>query len=1160
MFNKGNWLSLSHIHHLYRRFQFQQFFQVLASFITGTLLIFTILALSLDIFSLSDFSINLWFCVLGGLLLFTIFRFIKRWSEMGFRLSTYFKQWERYHPEVSNRASLLVYSEKQSNEIGRLGYSQELLHAEDQWLNEYIHKKYQKKQSHLFWNTLIICFVVILSSLAYYWTNPSFVHSQAQKISNALFIRSVTSTAQVLRVPEERQVARGQSITLSATSNNQVQPDSYYVHLNSGNGWHTTQLSNIHNAISYKIPAVHQQIEYYFSSPNGVSNRGVIIPLDPPTIASGTVEIAPPAYTSRPKEVLTGLRSLTVPEGSNITIQATATTPLNSASLIVNNVTRDTSINGKSVKSTFKANQPGDFNFKLKDIHNLNGESRHYRLSITKDATPTVEILKPPLVSDMPTDLKPQIQVKVKDDYSVHRVYFISITNENPKTKREHFIWAYTQETAKDVGAATQFYLTWDWDMEPLEMFPGDSVTYYVQAWDDDQINGPKMGQSQKHEVRYPSLTDLLGLLEEEEDQQVTQLSDVVEEQKQIGEDLKETIGKIDEKKDRSLTEEESDESLWLEKNELESLKERQEKLVEEAKKIEEELSKYQQKTDDQLSEEEKKEQGFTPETVEKMTRIQELLNDLLDKDSRELIQKIEEAVDQMSKKIQDDQLQDLEFSMTDFQSQLDRTLSMLEDTYQTRQLEGLRNMAQELSERQDHLERETDQLSQKKEALEKELQETQQEAEQNPTDQETNEHLEELKEQKTELEKQEAILSERQKTLAEDVNKMMEKMNSMQQNLNEKNPQIAEQLQKMLEQTREGNLQEEVNKASEQLEQGQPQKAQPHQKNAQNQLAQMANQLQQQMFNMGGMNMEMDTQALKRLIDRSIFLSHQQEGLTHSPSGQARASLTLRYASILSRELSRIQEAWTEISKTNPFMSREVDSYLHRSQERLQHAIQAGQGESWVGVHESRQSLMALNTAIYKMQQDMQSMQQQMNQSQNLQQQMQQMISQQKNLNQMLQELRKMGEKGQKMMEQLQSMARQQARIRKEIEQMMRQYRHARQLRNQLEGIYNEMEEVEKLLEEGQNNEEVENKQKRIMTRMLEAGTMQEKDEFGKERKAQTAESGKEGSTPSEDYPLSVKERIRQAVDRPADESIPLPYREAIKNLYIRLSESMGE
>ncbi len=142
--------------------------------------------------------------------------------------------------------------------------------------------------------------------------------------------------------------------------------------------------------------------------------------------------------------------------------------------------------------------------------------------------------------------------------------------------------------------------------------------------------------------------------------------------------------------------------------------------------------------------------------------------------------------------------------------------------------------------------------------------------------------------------------------------------------------------------------------------------------------------------------------------------------------------------------------------------------------------------------------------------------------------------------------------------MEQLQKMAKEQARIRKEIEKMMQRHRHAKQLKNQLDGIYQEMKEVEKLLEEGLNDEQVEEKQKKIMTRMLEAGTMQEEDDYGEEREEEVAETGLDAKSPELTEPVSLPDKIDRYIERPPIESIPFPYREALKKYYIRLSEKL--
>jgi signal transduction histidine kinase len=324
-----------------------------------------------------------------------------------------------------------------------------------------------------------------------------------------------------------------------------------------------------------------------------------------------------------------------------------------------------------------------------------------------------------------------------------------------------------------------------------------------------------------------------------------------------------------------------------------------------------------------------------------------------------------------------------------------------------------------------------------------------------------------------------------------------------------------------------------------------------------------MSEQLQEQMNSMGQQNMEKDTQAIRRLADRGLFLSHRMESLTESAVGQGSDSVALQHARVYLREMERINQVWAELAQGNPFMGRSVQQLLRDSRDRLAYGLDAGQGTTWVGLHETRQSMIALNAAIFEMLQDMQQMQQQMQQQmgmQSMQQQMQQLLSQQQSLSEMLEQMREMGEEGEAMMQRMREMARQQAQVRKEIEKMMQQYRHAKQIRQQLEGIYQEMDEVEQLLEQGVNDERVEEKQKRILSRMLEAGTFQEKDEFGKERKAETATRDRVSEKPNEKVPLQLKDRIQRASEQPVDEKIPSQYREAIKNHFIRLSEKMAQ
>lgn len=1176
------WKSLQIIHQLYRRHTVRHILTFLLLLLTAGGLLVHFFYMSTILFSLGAGWINFLFVL--SVLVFTVtgVSYLSSWAKDGIRYTTFSRRWEASQPQLANRTSLMVYAERHPDEVERLGYSKDLLQADDIWLENYVQRNIRKES--LLPVSLFIAFLLIFGSIgmfaAFHFYQPPVMHHIVQ----ALFIRDGAENKAFLKVPDVRTVERGKPVTLLAQASGELEDKRAFIHIGGQGEWTTAPVMVQQKRLVYVLPALRRELTYYFSQGAQVSNQGKVVPLDAPTITQGTLAIQPPEYTRLPSQSITNLQPISVPEGSQIHINAQASSELVAAKLHFRDQEIPVQRIAKQVQGTFQAEQSGEFHFTLQDTNHLVGQSMPVRITAIPDATPIVEIVQPETVADVPDLLTQRVIVHVTDDYQVQKVLVHSQINQSEESNRENLVWEYTSERAKDVGSTTDFFITFDWDLSLMDIFPGDEMTYYVEVWDNDAIHGSKSGRSQTNTLKYPSLVDLLHQLDQMEEQQREDLSEVVDKQEDISNDAEEVIEKIREKISSPAMNEEGNEEMWLEKQELEAIKKRQEELVQEAKKVEAELQKYQEQAQEQLTEEEKKAQGFTPETLEKMERIRELLSELIDKDSQQLLQKIEQTVEQLSRDINTEQLDDLNFSFQDFDQQLERTLSMLESTQQQRQLEGLRNMTMELAERQDHLQRETEEISKQIEQLEQELAQHEQNKPQDADQQnqpgenqenqpehseEQSEEMKQWQEQKAELEKRleemrnkEQMMAERQRRLEEDTQNLMDKMSEVQENMEEKNPALAQQLQNMQQQARESQMQQEMNQATQKLQQQQSQQAQQHQQNAQKQLAQLAEQMQQEMFNMGGMDMQMDTREIKRLIDRGLFLSHEFEPLTDPQTEQRNPLTNIRLAQAFLKEMNRILEVWTQMSMTNPFMGREVGTYLRRGQERLQTAIAAGQGEKWVGLHESRQSLIALNQAIFMMLQNMQSMQQQQQQSgaESLQQQMQQMISQQQSLQQMLQQLRNMGEKGEQMLQQLQQMAQQQAQIRKGIEEMMQQYRNAEQLRNRLEGIHQEMEEVEKLLEEGINDEQVEEKQKRIMTRMLEAGTMQEKDEFGRERKAETVKTGQEGSSPDSDIPMTLQEKLQNAVQRPDYENIPVQYREAIKNHYIQLSEQMAQ
>ncbi len=1144
----SHWHSIRWIHWLYRRYMTRRFLHVACLGSVLALLAFQFLFYSTALFSLQYGAVNFLFVVLTGLVIWYFGDALHDWYKEGIHIRTFLQHWEKQHPDIANRAALLVYAETNTDEIRRLGYSTELIQADDVWLDEYVRKSV-KSNGHWFPFSVIALFLAVLipTSLIWYFQKDHF-YTGIQRIASYLWVIPESIQEESIVTDETVSVARGDSIQLSATWSNPDPQKFASVYFRTQSDWNRQSVSLVNNRLIFLVPSVNREMEYYFAAGNTLSNKGHLQPIDPPSLIESQLTVLPPLYTGLADQHIDRLRPLSVPEGSTVSLAAKASVPLVSATLFYDRISPSISLSGDSLSANVKIDYSGDLLFVMQDQNDLIGRSRRYRITSVADATPTLDVIYPKPVSIIPDNMQLKVQLHAHDDYRIEQLFkHVKINGEKPNDFT-FSIWANSPIAASETQTAvtTELFVTYDWDLTEYNLFPGDELTFVLEVFDNDALHGPKSAQSQTFVIQYPSLVDLLSHLSKVEEKQKEDLGNLVEQQKQIVEDAKKTIEKIEENKKESEKEgEKSDkQDTWTEQKELENLKERQQDLIEEAQKIEKQLEEYKKQTEEAAKQDEK--QQFTPETLEKIAKIQELFKQLVDEDSQALMEKIDQTIDQMSKQIKEEQLKDLNFTFEDFNQQLERTLSMLETAFKARQLDGLKQMADDLVQRQEHLQRETDKLAQEKEKLD-----------QTPS----TENQADLDTKRQQLESQQNILETRQQEIQQDTESLLNAMQEMQKTLQETNPEIAQKLEEMSKQAEQQSLKNEMSQASQNMQSGNLKQAQQNQQNAMKSLQQISQSLQDPMMDMGGMNMEMDTKAITRLIRQGLFLSEQMESLTESSLGQSDGLEALRKAQVLQRELIRVNANWQQIAKTNPFMSREVEILLRSSDQKLKRAIESGQGEKWVGLHETRGSMIALDSAIYQMMQDMKNQQQQSSQSQSqgMQQQMQQMTSQQQNLQQMLQQMRQMQEQGgQQMSEQLKQMAEQQTKIRKEIEKMMQQNRHAQQLRNQLDGIYQEMKEAEKMLQEGTNDADTEEKQKKIITRMLEAGSMQEQDDYGQDREAEVAKTGLDSESPQDSQPVPLPDKIDRFVDRPLTESIPLPYREALKKYYIHLAEQV--
>lgn len=209
------------------------------------------------------------------------------------------------------------------------------------------------------------------------------------------------------------------------------------------------------------------------------------------TITNLTLTFNYPAYT--------GLKILSIPNsdgkvqvmpGTEIQIKAETNLPVSGAELVLNGRDRFTMAADKEKEfaGQFIAREQGYYQFQIKSpAGNKILLPEKYPIALGKDQPPRVVLF---LANPKPlyyiTD-KVQIFYESSDDFGVRKIDLV--INRNGNVSRR------TIKTVK--GDEKEVKGEYTWEMSSAGFDPGDSVQYYLEAEDNDNIFGPNTGQSE---------------------------------------------------------------------------------------------------------------------------------------------------------------------------------------------------------------------------------------------------------------------------------------------------------------------------------------------------------------------------------------------------------------------------------------------------------------------------------------------------------------------------------------------------------------------------------------------------------------------------------------------------------------------------------------
>lgn len=220
-----------------------------------------------------------------------------------------------------------------------------------------------------------------------------------------------------------------------------------------------------------------------------------------------------------------------------------------------------------------------------------------------------------------------------------------------------------------------------NWDMSQLGLLPEDEVLYRLTVYDNDAVSGPKAASTAEYKIRFPSLEEIFDREQQRQEQISTDLQDL----ERRGEQLHEQVKKLNE------TIERGQQLQWEDNQQINQAVQEQQKMLEEVRKLAQSL--------EESIEQMQRGEMMSNELLDKMSKVQELMDQVATERLRQLMEKIQQSIEKMDRAALEEAMEQLQVSQEEILQKLDKTLALLERIKLEQQLDDLVQMTEELAE-----------------------------------------------------------------------------------------------------------------------------------------------------------------------------------------------------------------------------------------------------------------------------------------------------------------------------------------------------------------------------------------------------------------------------------------------------------------------------
>jgi hypothetical protein len=836
-----------------------------------------------------------------------------------------------------------------------------------------------------------------------------------------------------------------------------------------------------------------------------VSAGGVTSPtysvtvIERPFVTGIRLEYDFPSYSGLvPRTVDENSGDVTALRGTNVTVSVNASKPLERAWLaFADGETLTLERSGPSMfAGELVVRQSGSYSVRVLDADGLaNPDPTEYSIVAVRDERPLVRIVEPGEDGEVPREMALPLAVSAIDDYGVSSIvirYAVQGRGEEGTVPVASYRAGAPREVAHEI----------EWDLAETGLLPGSVMVYFAEVTDNDSVSGPKTSRSESYLLRFPSMAELYSEVVGEQDDIVTDLDELVEEQEALRSEFEEIREEV--RSDPTVD--------WQKQERVDDALERQESLAEDVSEMADRMSEL----TDKMSESER----VTMDALEKTKEITKLLDEVATDEMRELLSEIREAMEKLSADDMSRAMDRMSVTQDDYVRRLEQTLNLLRRVKAEQTLSDAADRAEDLAERE---------------------REMASEAGENPGAESCQSMAEEQERLREEAEQ-----------LREDLEKAIAEMQPVDQD-------AANEMRQALEEMKQSGTIDKMKQAALDLTDAKPSEAKSQCESASSDLLALFTKLSSCQGGMSCSLNQRDRETTMRAIDELLGVSAEQEEVVSSVEGRdriprARIVELVRKETDLIEAMSAIAERTFEQSKDSFVIDPKLLRQIGVVQSMMSNAAaKIADGGTSAGHKEARRALGGVNRIVVELLSKNQGQSQGGGSaSQQLMQQLQQMAQQQSMLSDATEELRRELERsgmGSETQRQLADIKASQERMLEEARRLAGEFGDRGEILGRLDDTVGEMEAT--LAEMGRSgaSQETIDRQKRILSRLLDAQRSLRRRDYTRERRSHEGESytrATPGALP-EDL-TRANEELREDLLRAMQRDYPTEYRALIR------------